>query len=257
MNRGTWANYNDNTVGVSAQTEEDHARTRAALNNQNFRLAMAMAFDRGAYNSTIVGEDLKYAALKNSYTTGNFQKTAGEVTVDINGEATTFPAGTYFGEIEQAQLDADGVPLKVWDPAADSGAGSGDGFDGWYNADNAKAYLDKAVAELAEIGVEVSAENPIHIDVPYGAFSESNTNRHQAYKQSIEKVLGGKVVVDLVAYADNTAYTYSYYRTSTGNEANYDVAPGTSGWGPDYGDAQSYLDTIQPYGYMAKQIGLY
>ena len=118
-------------------------------------------------------------------------------------------------------------------------------------------YLDKAVAELAQVGVEVSAENPIHIDVPYGSYSETITNRMNAYKQSIEKVLGGKVVVDLVAYADNTAYSYSYYRTSTGNEANYDVAPGTSGWGPDYGDAQSYLDTIQPYGYMAKQIGLY
>ena len=257
LNRGTWANYNDNTVGVSAQTEEDAARTRAALNNQNFRLAMAMAFDRGAYNSTIVGEDLKYAALKNSYITGNFQKTAGEVTVDINGEATTFPAGTYFGQIEQAQLDADGVPLKVWDPTADSGVGSGDGFDGWYNADNAKAYLDKAVAELAEIGVEVSAENPIHIDVPYGAFSESNTNRHQAYKQSIEKVTGGLVVVDLIGYADSTSFTYAYYRTSGGEESNYDITPGTSGWGPDYGDAQTFLDTIQPYGYMTKNIGLY
>ena len=257
LNRGTWANYNDNTVGVSAQTEEDAARTRAALNNQNFRLAMAMAFDRGAYNSTIVGEDLKYAALKNSYITGNFQKTAGEVTVDINGEATTFPAGTYFGQIEQAQLDADGVPLTVWDPAADSGVGSGDGFDGWYNADNAKAYLDKAVAELAEIGVEVSAENPIHIDVPYGAFSESNTNRHQAYKQSIEKVTGGLVVVDLIGYADSTSFTYAYYRTSGGEESNYDITPGTSGWGPDYGDAQTFLDTIQPYGYMTKNIGLY
>ena len=137
------------------------------------------------------------------------------------------------------------------------GAGSGDGFDGWFNPDAAVEYLDKAVAELAQVGVEVSAENPIHIDVPYGSYSESITNRMNAYKQSIEKVLGGKVVVDLVAYADNTAYSYSYYRTSTGNEANYDVAPGTSGWGPDYGDAQSYLDTIQPYGYMTKQIGLY
>ena len=257
VHRGTWANYNDNTVGVSTQTEEEQVRTRSALNNQNFRLAMAMAFDRGAFNSTIVGEELKYASLKNSYVTGTFGKTAGEVTVDINGVATTFPAGTYFGVIEQAQLDADGVPLKVWDPEADNGAGSGDGFDGWYNADAAAAYLDKAVAELAQIGVEVSAEKPIHIDVPYGAFSESVTNRMNAYKQSIEKYTGGKVVVDLVSFADSTSFSYSYYRTSNGAEANYDITPGTSGWGPDYGDAQSFLDTIQPYGYMTKNIGLY
>ena len=257
VHRGTWANYNDNTVGVSTQTEEEQVRTRSALNNQNFRLALAMAFDRGAFNSTIVGEELKYASLKNSYVTGTFGKTAGEVTVDINGVATTFPAGTYFGVIEQAQLDADGVPLKVWDPTADGGAGSGDGFDGWFNADNAAAYLEKAVAELAQIGVEVSAEKPIHIDVPYGAFSESVTNRMNAYKQSIEKYTDGKVVVDLVSFADSTSFSYSYYRTSNGTEANYDITPGTSGWGPDYGDAQSFLDTIQPYGYMTKNIGLY
>ena len=257
VNRASFANFNDNTVGVSTKSEEEKVRTRDALSNQNFRLALAMAFDRGAFNATIVGEDLKFAALKNSYTPGTFQKTADEVTVDINGTATTFPAGTYFGVIEQAQLDADGVPLKVWDPEADAGAGSGDGFDGWYNADNAVAYLEKAIAELAEIGVEVSAENPIHIDVPYGAFSESNTNRHQAYKQSIEKVTGGRVVVDLIGYADSTSFTYAYYRTSGGDESNYDITPGTSGWGPDYGDAQSFLDTIQPYGYMTKNIGLY
>ena len=257
VHRGTWANYNDNTVGVSTQTEEEQVRTRSALNNQNFRLAMAMAFDRGAFNSTIVGEELKFASLKNSYVTGTFGKTAGEVTVDINGVATTFPAGTYFGVIEQAQLDADGVPLKVWDPEADGGAGSGDGFDGWFNADAAAAYLDKAVAELAQIGVEVSAEKPIHIDVPYGAFSESVTNRMNAYKQSIEKYTGGKVVVDLVSFPDSSSFSYAYYRTSNGAEANYDITPGTSGWGPDYGDAQSFLDTIQPYGYMTKNIGLY
>lgn len=257
MHRGTWANYNDNTVGVSTQTEEEQVRTRSALNNQNFRLAMAMAFDRGAFNSTIVGEELKYASLKNSYVTGTFGKTAGEVTVDINGVATTFPAGTYFGIIEQAQLDADGVPLKVWDPEADGGAGSGDGFDGWFNADAAAAYLDKAVAELAQIGVEVSAEKPIHIDVPYGAYSESVTNRMNAYKQSIEKYTGGKVVVDLVSFPDSSSFSYAYYRTSNGAEANYDITPGTSGWGPDYGDAQTFLDTIQPYGYMTKNIGLY
>lgn len=257
LNRGSWTNFNDSTVGVSAQDDATKARTRSALNNQNFRLAMAMAFDRGAFNSTIVGEELKFASLKNSYVTGNFQTLAADLTVDVNGESKTFPAGTYYGEIMQAQLDADGVPLKVWDPEADGGVGSGDGFDGWFNADNAVAYLEKAIAELAQIGVEVSAENPIHVDAPYGTYSESLVNRMQAYKQSIENVLGGRVIVDLIPYDDSTNFSYSYYRTGNGNEANYDITPGTSGWGPDYGDAQTFLDTIQPYGYMTKNIGLY
>ena len=257
LNRGSWANFNDSTVGASNQTDAQKAATRSAMNNQNFRLALAMAFDRGAFNSTIVGEELKYASLRNSFIPGNFQKTAGEVTVDINGTATTFPAGTYFAVVEQAQLDADGVALKVWDPTADGGAGSGDGFDGWYNPEESVKYLEKAIAELAQIGVEISKENPIHIDVPYGTFSETVTNRFQAYKQSVEKVTDGRIIVDLIPFADNTTFGYAYYRTTKGSEANYDITPGTSGWGPDYGDGQSYLDVIQPYGYMTKNIGLY
>ncbi len=257
LNRGTWANFNDNTIGVSSQTDEMKARTREALNNTNFRMAMAMAFDRGAYNSTIVGEDLKYAALKNSYVTGNFQVTTAEVTVDINGKATTFPAGTYFGVIEQAQLDADGCPIKVWDPAADGGAGSGDGFDGWYSVENAQKYLAAAIEELKQIGVEISKENPIHIDAPTRTDVTSFVNRMQVYKQSIEKATNGMVVIDLVEFATGSQMQYAYYRTSNGSESNYDITPGTSGWGPDYGDAQTFLDTIQPYGYMTKNIGLY
>ena len=211
LNRGSWANFNDSTVGASNQTDAQKAATRSAMNNQNFRLALAMAFDRGAFNSTIVGEELKYASLRNSFIPGNFQKTAGEVTVDINGTATTFPAGTYFAVVEQAQLDADGVALKVWDPTADGGAGSGDGFDGWYNPEESVKYLEKAIAELAQIGVEISKENPIHIDVPYGTFSETVTNRFQAYKQSIEKVTDGRIIVDLIPFADNTTFGYAYY----------------------------------------------
>lgn len=257
INRAIWTNYDDTSVGISPQTDEDKQRTKAALSNQNFRLAMAMAFDRGAFNATSSGEDLKYVSLRNAYVPGTFQSLANDTTIDINGESATFTAGTYYGAIVQAQLDADGIPLKVWDPAADDGVGSGDGFDGWFNADNAVAYLDAAIAELAQVGVEVSAENPIYIDVPCGSFAEYYSNRANAYKQSIEKVLGGKVMVNLVEFNDQTAYTYSYYRISNGNEANFDAAPGTSGWGPDYGDAQTYLDTIQPYGYMCKNIGLY
>ncbi len=257
LNRGTWTNFNDTSVGVSSQDDEMKTRAAAALNNQNFRLAMVMAFDKGAFNAQIVGDDLKYARLWNSYTPGNFLALTEDVTVDINGTATTFAAGTYYGEIMQAQIDADGIPATVWDPTADDGAGSSSGFDGWYNPDAAVTYLEAAIEELAAEGVEISAENPLHLDVPYGSYSESVVNRFQAYKQSIENALGGLVIIDLVAFEDSTNFSYAYYRISDGSEANYDVTIGTSGWGPDYGDPQSYLDTIQPYGYMTKCIGLY
>lgn len=258
LNRRAFANINDNTQGISPKKDdtEAQARTREAMNNQHFRLALAYAFDRGGYNAQQVGEELKYASLKNSYTPGTFYQLKADTTVDINGTATTFKAGTFYGEIMQAQLDADGISFKVWDPTADGGAGSGDGFDGWYNPEKAKEELELAIAELAQIGVEISKENPIQIDGFMNPSSETQKNAKNAYKQSVEKALDGKVVVNLVEYPDDKTMQYAYYRIGNGAEANFDVSH-NSGWGPDYGDPQSFLDTIQAYGYMCKNIGLY
>lgn len=256
VNRGAWANYDNPDVGVSPKSEEENARTREAMVNRHFRLAFAEAIDRGAYNATRVGEELKLAALRNSYTPGTFAFLSEDVSIDINGAETSIAAGTSYGEIVQAQLDADNVAIKVWDPSGDSGAGSGDGFDGWYNADNAKAELEAAIAELAERGVEVSADKPIYIDYPYESSVETSTNQANVLKQSVEGALEGKVIINLVAFDKDTDYESATYRFSKGSEGNFDLSTG-SGWGPDYGDAQSYLDTIQPYGYMCKNMGLW
>ena len=258
LNRNTWANTNDTTTVRSAQTVADAERTHAALNNVHFRRAISFAADRGAYNAQSVGEELKYASLRNSYTPGNFVTLSEETTVDINGTATTFPAGTFYGEIMQAQIDADGVTMKVWDPTLDGGIGSSDGYDGWFNPDNAAAEMATAIEELAAAGVEISAENPIYIDLPYFSGSESVTNKANAYKQSLESVLGGQVIVNLTECTSSDEYYYAGYFTSYGYEANYDMYD-LSGWGPDYGDPQTYLDTFLPdyAGYMAKCVGIY
>ncbi len=256
FNRGIWNNYNDETQMVSPTTEEDHARTREAMNNQHFRLALAYGLDRAAYNAVSVGEELKYASLKNSYVTGTFASLGSDVTVEINGEEKTYPAGTYYGAIMQDQLTADGYPITVWDPTADDGVGSGDGFDGWYNVENAQAELAKAVEELSALGVEVSAENPIYIDYPYADYQDTAKNMANVLKQSVEESLGGAVIVNLIPAPDAQTRQAADYTFGTGAEANFDISLG-SGWGPDYGDPQTFLDTIQPYGYMTKNLGVY
>ena len=70
-----------------------------AMQNVHFRRALAMGLDRGAYLAQQVGDDLKYASMRNSYTPGNFVTLEEEVTVDINGTEKTYPAGTYYGQI--------------------------------------------------------------------------------------------------------------------------------------------------------------
>ena len=258
LNRQAFANYNDANVAVSTQSEEEAARTHVAVNNQNFRLALAFGLDRGAWNAQSVGETLKYNSLRNSYVPGHFVQLDEDINVDINGTSTPFAAGTYYGVIVQAQLDADGVPIKVWDPEANGGIGSGDGFDGYYNPDNAKAYMAKAVEELKQYGVEVSAENPIQIDLPYNENAESYNNRAQALKKSIEESLDGLVQINLVAVSDFTQWQDAVYYYGKGAEGNFDLNDYT-GWGPDFGDPCTYLDTLLPGGdgSMSKNFGLW
>ena len=258
VNRTAYANVNDGAVvSPKADNAEEQLRTTLAMQNVHFRRAISFAFDRGAYNAQSVGEELKYVSLRNTYTPGNFVKLAEDVTVDINGTATTFPANTLYGEIMQAQIDADGVKIKVWDPTMEAGMGSTDGFDGWYNADNAKAEMEIAIKELKDVGVYIDAENPIQIDLPYYSASESRTNMAQVYKQSLESILEG-VKVNLTECVTSDEWYYCGYYTESGNEANYDMYD-LSGWGPDYGDPQTYLDTfLDEYaGYMVKCIGIY
>ena len=258
LRRVALANFNDATAVVSPKTEEQVERSNAAMLNQHFRLALGMAVDRGAYNAQVVGEELKLTSLRNSYTPGNFVSMQEEVTVAINGTDVTYPAGTWYGKIMQDQLDADGVKVTVWDPTAEGGAGSSDGFDGWYNADNAAAEMAIAVEELKALGIEITAENPIYLDLPCWTTSESYANRGNAYKQSVESALGGLVVINLTECVDSKQWYYAGYYPSTGEEGNYDICD-LSGWGPDYGDPQTYLDTMLPQyaGYMTKAIGLF
>ncbi len=257
--RTKYANFSDDTKVVSNMTDEQKIRANLAMQNQHFRLALAYGTDRATYNAQVNGEGVKLLSVRNSYTPGNFVTLAEDVTVSINGTDTTFKAGTNYGEILQAQITADGYPIKVYDPAADDGAGSSDGFDGWYNVDNAKSEMAKAVEELAAQGVEITAENPLHFDFPYAQDVDVFANRANAFKKSVEASLDGLVVVDLVACGDgyNEWYDATYY-FETSEDANYNSCD-NGGWGPDYGDPQTYLNTMLPdySGDMTKMIGVY
>lgn len=257
VNRKAFKNFNDETVGVSTKTMYDAERCDLAMKNVHFRRALCASLDRGSYNAQLVGEALKLTSLRNSYVPGNFVTLPEEYTVAINGVDMTFPAGTNYGEIVQAQLDADGVAFKVWDPEADLGLGSGDGYDGWYNPEYAKAELAIAAEELAKQGVIIDKDHPIVIDVPYMGTNQNYTNRSNVFKQSFESTLDGAVEVRLVDCVDAKGWYYAGYYPDLGYDMNADIMD-VSGWGPDYGDPQSYLATMTPApGGMVKSCGIY
>lgn len=254
LNRNAYANFNDETKAVSTMTDDQKKRTDVAMLNVHFRRAIGMGLDIATYNGQVVGEELKLNSVRNSYTPGNFVALEEDVTVEINGESKTFAKGAYYGEIMQAQIDADGVKIKVWDAENQTS----DGFAGWHNPANAYEELQQAITELKEFGVEISKDNPIVMDLPYYSGADIYTNRAQTLKQSVEEALQGCVVVNLVSCADAQEWYYAGYYTESGKDANYTLYD-VSGWGPDYGDPATYLDTMlgDGAGYMAKCLGLF
>ena len=238
LNRGTFAL--ESGACASPKDEQQKADTVTALNNKNFRKALQHAFDKGTQNATSRGEDLKLTNLRNMYTHPEFVSLSADTT-DADGH--TFPAGTFYGEMVQYYVDQLGCKVTV-----------ADGVDGWYQPEAAKEYLEAAKAELGD-----AVSYPIQIDVVYYSPSEAQTAQANAYKQVIEDCLGAEnVQVNLIEATTSEDFYACGYRASNGEAGNFDMFYG-SGWGPDYGDPNTYLNTFlgEGAGYMTKVIGLF
>ena len=232
----------------SAQTVANAKTTNKAMQNQKFRLALSYAFDKGTWNAQSVGDDLKLNSLRNSYTPWDFVSTTKEVQTTLaDGTKKTYPAGTAYGQVMQDELTALGVKADLHDSV-----------DGWYNVTNAKNAMAEALKELEAEGVTINEKNKVVIDVNYYQQSLVQTNQANTYKKSIEDVFGDYVQVNLIPATTTDDYYSCGYRAADGASTNYDVFYG-SGWGPDYGDPSTYLDTFlsEGAGYMTKTIGLW
>lgn len=254
LNRRGYANFNDGRTAASPKNDEEKERTRVALLNKNFRIGFVQSIDKLAMNEQLVGKDLAPISLRNSFTIGTFVKLDEDVTVKINDKDTTFKRDTFFGEIVQAQLDADGYDIKVWD----NDKKTSDGFDGWYNPEAAKKYLEKAVEELKKEGVTVDKDHPIEIDFPVFGANESQLNKANTVKQSVEKTTDGLIKVNVVDAVSADGMSNTMFNCEAGKDCNYDFCDG-SGWAADYKDPSSYLDTMLPDGdgYLTKAFGIY
>ena len=238
LNRGTFALASG--ACASSKTEEQKIDTETAMMNKNFRKAICFAWDKATQNATSRGEDLATTNLRNMYTHPEFVQLSEDVT-DENGKK--FVAGTMYGEMVQYYLDQMGCPVIVKD-----------GVDGWFHPEEAKKYLELAKAELGD-----SVTWPIVIDDVYYGPSASQVAQANAYKQAIEGTLGAEnVTVNLIEATTSADFYACGYRASNGEAGNFDVFYG-SGWGPDFGDPCTYLDTFRGNGagYMTKVIGLF
>ncbi|MGI6738269.1 MAG: ABC transporter substrate-binding protein [Christensenellales bacterium] len=237
LNRGTFAL--ESGAAASPQTEQQKIDTHTAMQNRNFRKAIAKAFDKKTWNAVSRGEDLALANVRNMYCHPEFVKLENAVTY----EGKEFPAGTFYGELVQYFLDQLDAKINV-----------ADGTNGWFDPDGAVAAMAAAKEELSG-----SVTFPINLDVVYYSAAQANTAQAQAYKQIIESTLGAEnVVVNLVETTVANDFYACGYRAPNGEAGNFDVFYG-SGWGPDFGDPCTYLDTFlgEGVGYMTKVVGLY
>ena len=243
LNRGTFAL--ESGAAASPKTEQQKIDTHTALMNKNFRKAFTSAWDKATVNAVSRGEDLKLTNLRNMYTHPEFVSLSADTTDEFG---TTFPAGTFYGEMVQhylSKLEADaGIAEDAMIQVADA-------VNGWFNAEKAQAYLAAAKEELGD-----TVAWPITIDVTYYSASAANTAQAQATKQVIEDVLGAEnVVVNLIETTTSQDFYACGYRAASGEAGNFDFFYG-SGWGPDFGDPCTYLDTFGVNGYMLKVIGV-
>jgi ABC-type oligopeptide transport system substrate-binding subunit len=237
VNRGTFK-LADGSV-ASAKTEQQKIDTETAMLNKNFRLAILKGWDRKTFNTTRRGAELAAYNIRNMYTMPNLVSLNADVTVD----GVKYTKATSYGDLVQSFLDADKFDVKV-----------ADGQDGWFNATEAKAYMAQAKKDLGTNW----PSSKIQIDVVTLSSATVVTAEAQAFKQLIEGVFPDDIQVNLVDAGSTKNYYNSGYYATDGASLNQDLFYG-SGWGPDYGDPSTYLDTYlgDGAGYMTKVSGLF
>ena len=236
-NRGLYVLPNGHVK--SFQNEDNKVMTHAALDNVHFRRAILYGWDRASWNAITRGEDLKATNLRNMYTQPEFVG----ITANVEFEGKTYAQGSSYGKLVEQFLKSD----------FDMEINLADGQDGWFNAEKALAEIALAKEDLK--GFWRDGEKVV-IDIVSLGTSVNVIAQAEAFEQLIEGVLGAYVDVQIHTATTTADYYASGYRAKTGEAMNSDLCYGT-GWGPDYGDPSTYLDTFTAGGYMTKVIGLY
>ncbi|MBQ6292280.1 MAG: hypothetical protein IJK77_00160 [Lachnospiraceae bacterium] len=208
---------NENKSTTAKTTDQQKADTHAAILNKYFRLGVYAAFSEKAYYEVALGEIAEDRA-RNTLTPYTF---------------STLSTGESFGSLVTKYLEQEEEMLK--------GINLNDGQDAWYNPERAKAFMEKAKAELGDS----VKEWPVHLDICEDGTDEQGKNMALAMQKTIEDAIGDYVKIDLVFLDNYDELLDVYYNNSTGEDNSMDVAFG-AGWGPDYGDPYTYIHCFDP-----------
>ena len=125
-----------------------------------------------------------------------------------------------------------------------------DGVNAYYQPEATKLYVEKAWEELG-----LKETDKVYIDYPYEADSETQVLQANQLKASVEEASGEKIIVNCIPAKDYYTYLYMNYLVDDASEMNYDLDI-SSGWGPDYGDPSTYINTFKRGGDMIRLSGI-
>lgn len=235
LNRGTFE------VGgaLSKLTEAEKILAHRAANNLNFRRGLLHCIDRVKWNEVSRDKEVAAFNLRNTYIKPDFTAIESAVSFTEDGKTYEFPAKSTYGEILQKFLDEKEAHIKVED-----------GQDGWFDKAYAQECFAKAKQELG-----LGANDVIKLDNVYYAPSVGQTADHKALQQLMDEGSNGLVKLQLIEANTTADYYYSGYYADSGEDLNNDFYYG-SGWGPDFNDGSTYLDTFRRAGDMLTTIGL-
>jgi hypothetical protein len=211
--RQSYALWTDATKSTTAKTtDQQKADAKAAILNKNFRLGVYAGYSEKAYYEVALGEIAEDRA-RNTLTPYTF---------------SALSTGESFGSLVTKYLEAENEMLK--------GINLNDGQDAWYNPERAKAFMEKAKAELGDS----VKEWPVHLDIVENGTDEQAKNMALAMQKSIEDAVGDYVKIDLIFLDNDEQVNDAFYTNERGEDNSVDLAF-AAGWGPDYGDPYTYI----------------
>lgn len=220
-NRYTWE---VNDAAYSKTYDEKYATTMAML-NKNFRLAFLYGIEVCEYFKMLTDEPWNY--VMRGYTNR-------ELVADASGK----DYASYVEDVYNKKQGTTGVSL----------AGIVNGSDPVFDDAKAKSYLEAAKAELISSGTLEEKDFPIKIDV-IADMSVQTQAYEKAMYAKLEKA--GEGIISIQYNVPESADQNTDWGSISNN---YDFSM-WSGWGPDYADPQTYLNTMAIDGDMVEQLG--
>jgi len=214
----------------SALTEAEIDNLEKAMLNRNFRRAFMYGVDKGALNA------MRTPSSPNDWTCNTY--TINGLAVDENGKDYVEYIYEKFAAENDITVEAARELIAPGKP-------------GYRNVDLARAEMRLAIPALQTAGVTF----PIKAEYWF----RTNASRAPYYAAAVQAITDSIGTIEYNGSQFNVL-TNTIFTTASSNNAFYDyhysIQIGNFGWGPDYGDPSTYLNTFQLNGDLTPNLGL-